>query len=121
MTALTNFYGLNIDTPLSTHDGKAHQEWSQTTLGRLNAINPQIYLIKLADRSQLASYAWRVVDATALAPRSSLVRIATGRDAADTAFLSVVHGSFAMGDMLVSAASESTTLDEGPDELVQLG
>ena len=30
---------------------------------------------------------WRVVDATLLAPRQSLVRIATGRDAADTAFL----------------------------------
>jgi hypothetical protein len=29
-----------------------------------------------------------VVDATLLAPRASLVRIATGRDAADTAFLS---------------------------------
>src|SRR4029079_5078600 len=28
---------------------------------------------------------WRVVDATLLAPRQSLVRIATGRDAADTA------------------------------------
>lgn len=31
---------------------------------------------------------WHVVDATGLAPRQSLVRIATGRDAADTAFLS---------------------------------
>ena len=30
---------------------------------------------------------WEVVDATRLAPRQSLVRIATGRDAADTAFL----------------------------------
>jgi transglutaminase-like putative cysteine protease len=29
---------------------------------------------------------WHVADATCLAPRSSLVRIATGRDAADTAF-----------------------------------
>ncbi len=30
---------------------------------------------------------WEVVDATRLAPRASLVRITTGRDAADTAFL----------------------------------
>jgi len=30
---------------------------------------------------------WEVVDATRLAPRQGLVRIATGRDAADTAFL----------------------------------
>ncbi|MCW2753341.1 MAG: transglutaminase family protein [Marmoricola sp.] len=35
---------------------------------------------------------WYVVDATALAPRSSLVRIATGRDAADTAFMTTVIG-----------------------------
>ncbi len=35
---------------------------------------------------------WQVVDATALAPRGSLLRIATGRDAADTAFLSS-HGA----------------------------
>ncbi|WP_407819008.1 transglutaminase-like domain-containing protein, partial [Staphylococcus aureus] len=32
-------------------------------------------------------HVWRVVDATQLAPRSNLVRISTGRDAADTAFL----------------------------------
>ena len=30
---------------------------------------------------------WRVVDGTLLAPRQTLVRIATGRDAADIAFL----------------------------------
>jgi transglutaminase-like putative cysteine protease len=36
---------------------------------------------------------WRAVDATLLAPRESLVRIATGRDAADTAFLSAYGGS----------------------------
>jgi transglutaminase-like putative cysteine protease len=35
---------------------------------------------------------WEVLDATRLAPRSSLVRIATGRDAADTAFASVIRG-----------------------------
>lgn len=32
--------------------------------------------------------AWHVLDATGLAPRSAILRIATGRDAADTAFLS---------------------------------
>ena len=36
--------------------------------------------------------AWHVVDATALAPRSTLLRIATGRDAADTAFLTTIGG-----------------------------
>ncbi len=36
---------------------------------------------------------WEVVDPTRLAPRSSLVRIATGRDAADTAFATTLEGS----------------------------
>jgi transglutaminase-like putative cysteine protease len=35
---------------------------------------------------------WQVLDATRLAPRDSLVRIATGRDAADTAFATTLHG-----------------------------
>jgi len=36
---------------------------------------------------------WRVLDPTRLAPRSSLVRIATGRDAADTAFATTLAGA----------------------------
>lgn len=35
---------------------------------------------------------WRIVDTTGLAPRQTLVRIATGRDAADNAFLDVPYG-----------------------------
>lgn len=35
---------------------------------------------------------WRIVDPTRLAPRPTLVRIATGRDAADTAFASTISG-----------------------------
>jgi transglutaminase-like putative cysteine protease len=35
---------------------------------------------------------WEVLDATRLAPRSALVRIATGRDAADTAFVTTLDG-----------------------------
>lgn len=35
---------------------------------------------------------WEVIDATRLAPRQSLVRIATGRDAADTAFAATHDG-----------------------------
>jgi transglutaminase-like putative cysteine protease len=41
----------------------------------------------------LADDEWIVVDPTRLAPRQSLVRIATGRDAADTAFLDSHGGS----------------------------
>jgi transglutaminase-like putative cysteine protease len=36
--------------------------------------------------------AWNLVDPTLLAPRPSMLRISTGRDAADTAFLSTYHG-----------------------------
>lgn len=47
--------------------------------------------------------AWYVIDATRLAPRSSLVRIATGRDAADCAFLSYHGGHVALKHMRVDA------------------
>jgi transglutaminase-like putative cysteine protease len=49
---------------------------------------------------------WRVVDATLLAPRASLVRIATGRDAADTAFLSTYGGA---ADLLESEVTAVTS------------
>ena len=51
---------------------------------------------------------WRVVDATLLAPRASLVRIATGRDAADTAFMSAYGGAVEL------MATEVTAVTEGP-------
>ncbi|GAA3204851.1 transglutaminase-like domain-containing protein [Microbacterium terregens] len=60
--------------------------------------------------------AWYVVDATTLAPRSTLVRIATGRDAADSAFLTVVSGRADLVDLEVLAI-----VDELPnDDLTQL-
>ena len=46
---------------------------------------------------------WRVFDATRLAPRHSLARIATGRDAADTAFLTVLDGRADLEQLEVSA------------------
>ena len=54
---------------------------------------------------------WCVVDATALAPRSSLVRIATGRDAADTAFMTTVSGHADLLDMMVSAVVDVLPYD----------
>lgn len=50
--------------------------------------------------------AWRAVDATTLAPRSSLVRIATGRDAADAAFLTVASGRADLRNLEVSAVAD---------------
>ena len=49
---------------------------------------------------------WRAVDATTLAPRGSLVRIATGRDASDTAFLTVQSGRTVLVSMDVRATAE---------------
>ncbi|SIS17848.1 transglutaminase-like domain-containing protein [Williamsia sterculiae] len=49
---------------------------------------------------------WVVVDATGLAPRSSLVRIATGRDAADTAFLDNHGGNITMNSYSVTAITQ---------------
>lgn len=49
---------------------------------------------------------WEVVDATRLAPRSALVRIATGRDAADTAFATTLHGEAELTRAEVQAVIE---------------
>lgn len=49
---------------------------------------------------------WYVVDGTRLAPRPALLRIATGRDAADTAFLSSYGAGILMGPQSVTATIE---------------
>lgn len=49
---------------------------------------------------------WHAVDATYLAPRQSLVRIATGRDAADTAFLTTVGGDVELLEVVVKASTD---------------
>jgi transglutaminase-like putative cysteine protease len=64
---------------------------------------------------------WRVVDATLLAPRSSLVRIATGRDAADTAFLSTYGGAADLLESQVSAVIDGDLPGDDILELVSIG
>jgi transglutaminase-like putative cysteine protease len=49
---------------------------------------------------------WEVLDPTRLAPRSSLVRIATGRDAADTAFATTLRGEAELVSSMVFANIE---------------
>jgi hypothetical protein len=49
---------------------------------------------------------WHVADATRLAPRGSLVRIATGRDAADTAWLTTLSGVADLRDLVVTAVAD---------------
>jgi transglutaminase-like putative cysteine protease len=63
---------------------------------------------------------WYVVDATALAPRSSLVRIATGRDAADTAFMSTNSGRTDLDWSKVTAVADDGLPDDDLDQLVAL-
>ena len=58
---------------------------------------------------------WLVLDATRLAPRGSLVRIATGRDAADTAFATTLHGQAELLSSEVWAVVEG---DLPPDDHV---
>lgn len=64
---------------------------------------------------------WRVVDPTLLAPRSSLVRIATGRDAADTAFLTSYGGHLTPNAVEVNAVVDPFLPTDDVDELVSLG
>ena len=65
--------------------------------------------------------AWYVVDPTCLAPRSSLVRIATGADASDTAFLTVVTGSVELTLMEIGAVVDPCLPEDDLSELVRLG
>jgi len=50
---------------------------------------------------------WLVLDATRLAPRPTLLRIATGRDAADTSFCATVEGHAVLVDVLVTATTDA--------------
>ena len=63
---------------------------------------------------------WQVLDATRLAPRVTLLRISTGRDAADTAFLSSYGGTVTVAGMEVTATSDGDLpYDDG--SLVSMG
>ena len=48
---------------------------------------------------------WRVFDATRLAPRQTLARIGTGRDAADVAFATTLSGAITMTAMQITAVA----------------
>ena len=63
---------------------------------------------------------WRVFDATRLAPRTSMVRIGTGRDAADTAILTAMGGASQPATFTVLATSDPDLPVEDVDALVAL-
>jgi transglutaminase-like putative cysteine protease len=62
---------------------------------------------------------WYAVDATALAPRTSLVRIATGRDAADTAFMSTA-GAADLDSAVVTAVADAGLPGDDVHDLVAI-
>ena len=64
---------------------------------------------------------WRVVDGTLLAPRQTLVRIATGRDAADIAFLDNHKGSITLNQFEVRAIVDGDLPGDSVDQLVSIG
>ncbi len=64
---------------------------------------------------------WQVWDATRLAPRQSLVRIATGRDAADTAFATVLSGRAELTALRVTAVAGGQLPYDDQLDLVSLG
>ncbi len=63
---------------------------------------------------------WWAVDATRLAPRQSMLRISTGRDAADIAFLTNHWADLSLVSLDVLAVVDELPLDDGT-ELIQLG
>lgn len=64
---------------------------------------------------------WRVVDPTLLAPRQSLLRIATGRDAADTAFLSSYGGALRLDRLSVSSVVNGVLPTDDLNTVQRLG
>jgi transglutaminase-like putative cysteine protease len=64
---------------------------------------------------------WRVVDGTLLAPRQTLVRIATGRDAADIAFLDNHNGAITLNKLAVTAVVDGDLPRDSIDQLVSIG
>jgi transglutaminase-like putative cysteine protease len=51
--------------------------------------------------------AWLLWDATRLAPRPTLIRVATGRDAADVAFGAVLTGAATLTELTITATTDS--------------
>jgi transglutaminase-like putative cysteine protease len=68
----------------------------------------------------LVDGAWLVTDATCLAPRATLLRIATGRDAADTAFLTTTGASVTLTSLEVAATSDGDLAGDDVRAIVQL-
>lgn len=64
---------------------------------------------------------WQVWDATRLAPRMSMIRIATGRDAADIAFATVLSGEALLISVTTLAVADGDLPFDDHQSLVALG
>jgi len=60
---------------------------------------------------------WVVIDPTGLAPRQSFLRIATGRDAADAAFMTTIGGPIEMRSVVVTATVTDALFDDHAEPL----
>lgn len=60
---------------------------------------------------------WVVIDPTGLAPRHSFLRIATGRDAADAAFMTTIGGPIEMVGVSVTASVTDALFDDHAEPL----
>ncbi len=63
---------------------------------------------------------WEVIDPTGRAPRQTMMRIATGRDAADIAWLTSIGDEVTFGSLAVSATADELPADDHA-KLVTLG
>jgi transglutaminase-like putative cysteine protease len=63
---------------------------------------------------------WWVFDATRSAPRSTLIRIATGRDAADIAFMTILSGRAELSTVEVAAVSSADLPLDDHQQLIAL-
>jgi transglutaminase-like putative cysteine protease len=133
-THLAYVSGSSLPTDGATRTLLARQgvcrDFAHLTVGLLRALNVPARLVSVyapglypmdfhAVAEAWVEDGWYVVDATTLAPRSTLVRIATGRDAADSAFLTTISGRVNLVDMEVMAVVDELPNDD-LDKLVRM-
>lgn len=119
-----------VDTLLSGRGVCRDYAHAVATLCRASTIPARVVAVYAPGLSPMDMHAvveadvdgtWSVWDATRLAPRRSLVRIATGRDAADTAFATVVGGHADLQEMSVGAVTDGDLPTDQGRELARLG
>lgn len=107
------------------------RDYSHLVVAALRALNVPARLVAVyapgcdpmdfhAVAEALVDGQWRVVDATCLAPRQTLVRISTGRDAADTAFLDNHGGAITLNRTTVTAVVDGKLPTDDIGNLVSI-